>query len=347
MADVFLSYAREDRARAEQVALGLNALGLEVFWDSEIPPGTTWADYIEQKLAQCKALIVLWSEHSAKSQWVREEARLGRDKGVLIPAMLDATPAPFGFGEVQGADLSNWSGDQEHPDWRRFVEAVRAASQRQAPPRPQPGMSAPPRAHAKPVQTAVTQPATPRGRAPVWVWVAGAVVATIGVLGVIGIMMEQAAPPGPPQQAAYAPPLQQQAPSQLPPSAAAGAQPQNVILSQLQQAQMALSQQGFQVVGQPFSGSLAQGQTWNVPAELYMGVEYRVLGVCDADCGDLDLIMYDASGAMLAQDTAVTSQPMVALLPGYNGNHVIQVQMYNCSAAPCYYALALYGRRVG
>ncbi len=346
MADVFLSYAREDRARAEQVALGLNALGLEVFWDSEIPPGTTWADYIEQKLAQCKALIVLWSEHSAKSQWVREEARLGRDKGVLIPAMLDATPAPFGFGEVQGADLSNWSGDQEHPDWRRFVEAVRAASQRQAPPRPQPGMSAPPRAPTSHAQSSPPPTATPRSGPPIWVWVTGAVVATVAALGVIGIMAEENAAPGPgTQQAVYTPP--QQAPSQLPPSAAANTQPQNVILSQLQQAQMALSQQGFQVVGQPFSGSLAQGQTWNVPAELYMGVEYRVLGVCDADCGDLDLIMYDASGAMLAQDTAVTSQPMVALLPGYNGNHVIQVQMYNCSAAPCYYALALYGRRVG
>ncbi|MEQ1618571.1 MAG: toll/interleukin-1 receptor domain-containing protein [Terricaulis sp.] len=346
MADVFLSYAREDRARAEQVALGLNAVGLEVFWDSEIPPGTTWADYIEQKLAQCKALIVLWSEHSAKSQWVREEARLGRDKGVLIPAMLDATPAPFGFGEVQGADLSAWGGEQEHADWRRFVEAVRAASQRQAPPRPQPGMSAPPRAQAIPMQAAPTQPAAARSGPPVWVWVTGAVVATVVLLGVIGMMMEQGAAPGPAtQQAAYAPPLQQQQSPQPPPPA--GAQPQNVILMQLQQAQMALSQQGFQVVGQPFSGSLAQGQTWNVPAELYMGVEYRVLGVCDADCGDLDLIMYDGAGAMLTQDTTVTSQPMVALRPGYNGNHVIQVQMYNCSTAPCYYALALYGRRVG
>lgn len=341
MADVFLSYAREDRARAEQVALGLNAVGLEVFWDSEIPPGTTWADYIEQKLAQCKALIVLWSEHSAKSQWVREEARLGRDKGVLIPAMLDATPAPFGFGEVQGADLSNWGGEEEHPDWRRFVEAVRAASQRQAPPRAQSSMGAPPRAHAKPTQTAPTPGAAGRSGPPVWVWVAGAVAATVAVLGVIGSMTQQAPQPAS-QQAAYSPPPQ---PTQSPPSGAGA--PQSVILAQLQQAQMALSQQGFQVVGQAFSGSLAQGQTWNVPAELYVGVEYRVLGVCDADCGDLDLILYDGAGAMLTQDTTVSSQPMVAAQPGYNGNYVIQVQMYNCRAAPCYYALALYGRRIG
>ena len=118
MADVFLSYAREDSARAEQVARGLEQAGLDVFWDNEIPPGTTWADYIEQKLTQCKALIVLWSEHSTKSQWVREEARMGRESGKLIPVMLDASMPPFGFGEVQGANLAGWNGDRSSGSMR-------------------------------------------------------------------------------------------------------------------------------------------------------------------------------------------------------------------------------------
>src|SRR5215475_4396141 len=124
MADIFLSYAREDRARAEQVAHGLQAAGLNVFWDTEIPPGQTWADYIESKLTQCNALIVLWSEHSTKSQWVREEARMGRDKGVLIPVMIDASAPPFGFGELQAADLADWQGARDHANWRRFADAV-------------------------------------------------------------------------------------------------------------------------------------------------------------------------------------------------------------------------------
>ncbi|MGE0594939.1 MAG: TIR domain-containing protein [Hyphomonadaceae bacterium] len=124
MADVFISYAREDRARAEQVARGLQQIGLEVFYDSEIPPGRTWADYIEEKLAQSKAMIVLWSANSVNSQWVREEARMGRDKGRLIPVMLDASPAPFGFGEVQAADLSHWRGAYSDPAWVRFSNAV-------------------------------------------------------------------------------------------------------------------------------------------------------------------------------------------------------------------------------
>jgi len=127
MADVFISYAREDQARAEQVARGLEAMGLAVFWDTEIPPGQTWADYIEGKLAACKSVIVLWSQHSTKSQWVREEARMGRERAKLIPAILDGSPMPFGFGEVQAADLSTWSGQADHPQWRRMAQAVYSA----------------------------------------------------------------------------------------------------------------------------------------------------------------------------------------------------------------------------
>jgi uncharacterized membrane protein YhaH (DUF805 family) len=137
MPDVFISYAREDRGRAEQISRGLAMLGLDAFWDTDIPPGQTWADYIEAKLAQCKAVVVLWSEHSTKSQWVREEARLGRDKAKLIPARLDASTPPFGFGEVQAADLGAWHGETNHPEWLRFSQAVFAAVRGADAPMPQ------------------------------------------------------------------------------------------------------------------------------------------------------------------------------------------------------------------
>lgn len=161
MADVFISYAREDRPRAELVTRGLQAMGLECFWDTEIPPGQTWSDYIESKLSVCKAVVVLWSAHSTGSQWVREEARMGRDKGKLIPAMLDNSPAPFGFGEVQAANLSNWRGEPNHADWMRFAGAVDAAVRGPgAPPRPaaatapppQPQPQAAPQTFASPLQ---------------------------------------------------------------------------------------------------------------------------------------------------------------------------------------------------
>lgn len=337
MADVFLSYAREDRERAEQIARGLEGAGLDVFWDNEIPPGQTWADYIETKLTQCKALIVLWSEHSTKSQWVREEARMGRDKGVLIPVMIDSSQPPFGFGEVQAANLSGWNGEADHPNWRRFVDAVANFAKAAPRPAPQPAMSAPPRA-AAPSHPAPAND-TKKGL-PVWVWVVGAVAATIIVLGLIGSMM----PTTPQQTAQGSQPVQPVTSTPVQPPAAGGENAQAIILQQLQQAQSAAAQQGFQLVGQPYSGSLAQGQSWNVPAQLYAGYDYRVLGVCDRDCADLDLVLYDSAGRQVSQDTTTSSQPVVAAQPTYNDTFTIQVQMYNCTVAPCYYALALYGR---
>lgn len=332
MADVFVSYAREDRARAEQVASGLAAAGLEVFWDNEIPPGQTWADYIESKLAQCKVLIVLWSETSTKSQWVREEARLGRDKGVLIPAMIDASQAPFGFGEVQAANLADWRGEADNPNWRRFVEAVRAAAAREAPIRPAP--MTPPR-DATPRGAAAPPPTSEKKPLPVWVWLAGA--AIVGAIAIAALLSMTSQTP--PQTAAIpgaATPAQ--------PGAPTGESPQAIILAQLQQAQAALAQQGFQMVGQPYSGGLAQGETWNVPTQLMMGYDYRLLGVCDRDCADLDLVLYDGAGAPVVQDRTTTSQPIMAIQPGYSGQYLVQVQMYNCTVAPCYYAVALYAR---
>src|SRR5689334_5105072 len=214
MADVFLSYAREDAARAQQIAQALQAEGVDVFWDNEIPPGSTWADYIETKLTQCKALIVLWSEHSTKSQWVREEARMGRDKGVLIPVMIDASTPPFGFGELQAANLADWHGQRDEPNWRRFAAAVSNAA-KNAPRAPvQNFASAPPRdpapAASKPQPPQLSQAPAKKG-IPVWVWVAGAVVATVVVLGIIGSTMTGKDEGQTQQQAAYAPPQQQQA----------------------------------------------------------------------------------------------------------------------------------------
>jgi PQQ-dependent catabolism-associated CXXCW motif protein len=124
LADIFLSYAREDHARAQQIAAALTAAGYDVFWDVNIPPGKTWADVIEQKLSTSKAAIVLWSKSSTTSKWVREEARLARDHGKLLPVLIDDAVPPFGFGEIQSADLKNWQGDPADGQWRSLLDAL-------------------------------------------------------------------------------------------------------------------------------------------------------------------------------------------------------------------------------
>jgi TIR domain len=351
MADVFISYAREDKARAEQVARGLGALGLDVFWDSEIPPGQTWADYIEEKLSSCKAVVVLWSTHSTRSQWVREEARMGRDKGRLIPAMIDASQAPFGFGEVQAANLAEWTGGADHPEWRRFSEAVRAAASGAAAPEIERRAQAAAAAAAHTRQAPRSEPAPAAAKKsgiPVWGWVAGAVIGTVVVLGVIGSMLpgQQAAAPATDMQSVMQTPDASAPPAQTPAAPASGGTPQEIILQQLQQAEQAFRQQGFQQFGAPVSGGLAQSQQQAWPVTLQAGIDYRIIGVCDRDCADLDLALYDQAGNLINQDASADDHPVVQSQPAWNGPFTVQVTMYNCTQAPCYYALVLYARPV-
>lgn len=342
MADVFLSYAREDVERARQVAQGLEQAGLDVFWDNEIPPGTTWADYIEQKLTQCKALIVLWSEHSTKSQWVREEARMGRDKGVLIPVMIDASAPPFGFGEVQSANLSGWNGDATDPNWRRFVDAVSRFSQTAPTPAAQPTPTAP-RAAAAPAASwsapAASPPPEKKKGVPVWAWVAGGAVAAVIGLGVIGSMMPDE-PEVVAQQSAQVQPV-----ATTPTQPSGGADYQQQILNRLAQVEQAFVAQGFQQLAQPVSGQLPQGQYANVPVTLEVGGDYRIIGVCDQDCADMDLILYDENNNVVSQDNLQDATPIVSVAPNWTGPFTVQAVMHNCTVQPCYYALVLYGRQ--
>jgi hypothetical protein len=60
MADIFLSYAREDEARAKVLAEALEAEGWSVFWDRAIPPGKTWRKMLDSELEQAGSIVVGW-----------------------------------------------------------------------------------------------------------------------------------------------------------------------------------------------------------------------------------------------------------------------------------------------
>ena len=74
MADVFISYARSTAGQAQAVAKGLRDAGFAVWIDEDLPAHRPYADVIEERLRAAKAVVVIWSEAAAKSEWVRAEA---------------------------------------------------------------------------------------------------------------------------------------------------------------------------------------------------------------------------------------------------------------------------------
>ncbi len=127
MADVFISYAREDRPFAARLAHHLEAGGRSVWWDREILPGKDFGELISGELAAAKAVVVIWSPHSASSRWVRDEASEGVERGVLVPVLVETAEPPIGYRQIHAVDLSGWAGGP-HPaltDLELAIDALR------------------------------------------------------------------------------------------------------------------------------------------------------------------------------------------------------------------------------
>src|SRR5215207_4887388 len=119
--DIFVSYAREDQARVAPMVAAFEACGWSVFWDRRIPAGQTWRSYIGRALDEARCVVVTWSEHSIRSEWVIEEADDGRERGILVPVFLDPVRPPRGFRSIQAADLSGWSPERPSPAFDSFL----------------------------------------------------------------------------------------------------------------------------------------------------------------------------------------------------------------------------------
>jgi hypothetical protein len=126
MKDIFISYAREDLDVARQLALALEGEGLSVWWDKEIPAGRTFDDVIEEAIKAANCVLVLWSHHSAQSNWVRLEAEEGRSRAILVPAFIEEVEIPFAFKNIQTANLIGWSGQTDHPHFKRLVTDIKS-----------------------------------------------------------------------------------------------------------------------------------------------------------------------------------------------------------------------------
>jgi adenylate cyclase len=124
--DVFISYARQDEAVARRVAKVLQAAGLDVWWDADLPAHRAYSEVIERNLEQATAVVVLWSKTAAKSQWVRAEADFARNAGKLVQAQLDGTMPPMPFNQIQCADLKGWRGGTSHTGWAKLKGSAQA-----------------------------------------------------------------------------------------------------------------------------------------------------------------------------------------------------------------------------
>jgi tetratricopeptide (TPR) repeat protein len=135
MARIFLSYDRDDADRARPIALALEKAGHSVWWDPHIKAGEQYTKVIDEALQAADAVVVLWSAHSIESTWVRDEAAVGRDKGRLVPILIDAISPPLGFRQFQNIDMSRWRGRGRTRQWHEVADALETLTGEKSPQR--------------------------------------------------------------------------------------------------------------------------------------------------------------------------------------------------------------------
>jgi len=126
VADVFVSYARTDKARVAPLVAALEAKGWSVWWDPEITPGQEFDDQIDTELVAAKAVLVVWTPTSVVSRWVRGEARDAAERGILVPVRFDQARLPIDVRAIHTTDLDGWRENPSHPAMQECLNALAA-----------------------------------------------------------------------------------------------------------------------------------------------------------------------------------------------------------------------------
>ncbi len=109
MADIFISYSKADRDKVVMLAAYLESEGWTVWWDTNLEVGRPYRDDIMRELVAARAVLVLWTQTSIKSDFVRAEAGRAKADGKLIPVKESDVAhgdIPLPFGEMHTEDLS-------------------------------------------------------------------------------------------------------------------------------------------------------------------------------------------------------------------------------------------------
>lgn len=112
----------------------------------------------------------------------------------------------------------------------------------------------------------------------------------------------------------------------------------------LQRAGPMLAEQGFVRDGASALGLLSTDESEQHTLPLAPGRQYAIIGVCDEDCGNLDLVLARSARQEVASDRGEGNVPLVKVTTTLAGSYSLKVLMTSCRKGPCRYGIAVYSR---
>ena len=117
------------------------------------------------------------------------------------------------------------------------------------------------------------------------------------------------------------------------------------VREQLRRAGESLERQGFELAQSVYTGSLDDGESESLTITLpFRTGGYRLVGVCDNDCDDLDLVFMNLYGETIAEDLEPDDLPVLMIASVGHTRYRLRVNMASCSSSPCWYGVGVFGR---
>lgn len=116
------------------------------------------------------------------------------------------------------------------------------------------------------------------------------------------------------------------------------------VRDQLIEKAIASGLRGYSLTHDPFIDALAEGRSDNITVNLRAGTSYGIVGVCDSDCRDLDIALYDSRGNLITSDLEDDDIPVITINPSRSGTYRVRVNMANCNTNVCYYGIGAFGK---
>src|SRR5690606_33329346 len=91
---IFISYARKDSEYVHNLTKELRRIGLDIWIDQDIEPGSNWDEAIENALNDCDMMLLITTEASMSSEYVTHEWSYFMGGGKPVYPFIPQSPIP-------------------------------------------------------------------------------------------------------------------------------------------------------------------------------------------------------------------------------------------------------------